>query len=267
MATVAWIAFTPVKGLRLHQVDEVELAADGVPGDRAFFLVDSESRMVSSPRLGALVAVTAACDPDRSLLRLTFPDGKEVAGEVVLGEPEAVGFRKHRLNVRPVLGAFSEALSEHAGKALRLVASPPGRSAVDRGPGGTVTLLSLASLERLREQAGVAAPVDQRRFRMTFGADGLDPHGEDDWIGHVVRIGEALVAITGNVGRCVLTTRNADTGVVDFKTLHHLRAYRDGVETSEALPFGVYGRVVAPGRVAVGGPIEPVRAPAGAGRR
>src|SRR5437762_8093322 len=26
---------------------------------------------------------------------------------------------------------------------------------------------------------------------------------------------------SGNVGRCAATTRDADTGVVDFKTLHH----------------------------------------------
>ena len=58
--------------------------------------------------------------------------------------------------------------------------------------------------------------------------------------------------VTGNVGRCALTTRNADTGVVDFKTLHHLAAYRRATETTEPLPFGVYAHVLEPGRVRVG---------------
>ena len=39
-AAVSWIAVTPVKGLRLQARDEVQLTEDGVPRDRAFFLVD-----------------------------------------------------------------------------------------------------------------------------------------------------------------------------------------------------------------------------------
>jgi uncharacterized protein YcbX len=50
--TIAWISVTPVKGLRLQQRDEVQLTEDGVPGDRAFFLVDERGAMVSATRLG-----------------------------------------------------------------------------------------------------------------------------------------------------------------------------------------------------------------------
>ncbi|HET6448535.1 MAG TPA: MOSC domain-containing protein, partial [Conexibacter sp.] len=122
---------------------------------------------------------------------------------------------------------------------------------------GAVTLLSTASLARLRAQAGAGEPVDMRRFRMTFGVEGVEPHAEDGW--RDVRVGAALLRVRGNVGRCAVTTRNADTGVVDFDTLHHLAAYRrDGVETTEPLPFGVHARVLEPGRVRVGDPVEPL---------
>jgi uncharacterized protein YcbX len=47
-ATVAWIAATPVKGLRLQHRSEVSLTLDGIPGDRAFFLVDEAGAMVSA---------------------------------------------------------------------------------------------------------------------------------------------------------------------------------------------------------------------------
>jgi MOSC domain-containing protein YiiM len=44
--------------------------------------------------------------------------------------------------------------------------------------------------------------------------------------------------------------------VVDLPTLDILRAYRGDLDTTEPLPFGVYGEVLEGGRVAVGDPVE-----------
>jgi uncharacterized protein len=254
---VAWIAHTPVKGLRLQHRDEAQLTEAGIPGDRAFFIVDERGAMVSATRIGPLVSVVADHDAEAGTLALRFPDGAEVAGRVDLGEREPVRFGGLNMSASPVLGDFSAALSEHCGNGrLRLFASPPERGGLDRGRIGAVTLLSVASLERLREQAGETERVDPRRFRMTFGVEGLEAHEEDTWLNREVRVGEAVVQVAGNVGRCALTTRQPDTGVVDFKTLHHLRAYRDEVPTTEPLPFGVHGRVMRPGRVRVGDPVR-----------
>jgi uncharacterized protein YcbX len=134
---------------------------------------------------------------------------------------------------------------------------PAERPGVDRGRDGAATLLSLASLERLREQAGVAEAVDPRRFRMTFGVDGLAAHEEDTWIGRDVRVGDAVLRVSGYVGRCALTTRQPDTGVVDFKTLHLLQTYRGEIDSTEPLPFGVHARVLGPGRVRLGDAVGP----------
>jgi uncharacterized protein YcbX len=254
---VAWISFTPVKGLRLRQLEEAEVGLDGIPGDRAFFLIDPGGVMVNAKRLGPLVTVLADHDAAAGRLSLRFPDGREVVGEVEPGEPVDVRFFGLALRARPLLGGFSAALSEHAGAPLRIVAAPPERPGVDRGREGAVTLLSTGSLERLRAQAGTEEAVDPRRFRMTFGVEGVAPHAEDGW--RDVRVGEALLRVRGNVGRCAVTTRNAETGVVDFETLHHLAVYRrDGIETTEPLPFGVHARVLEPGRVRVGDPVEPL---------
>jgi MOSC domain-containing protein YiiM len=40
-------------------------------------------------------------------------------------------------------------------------------------------------------------------------------------------------------------------------TLDLLRAYRAGLESTEPLPFGVYGRVLRPGTVRVGDTVAP----------
>jgi len=257
MPRVAWISFTPVKGLRIQERAEVEVTEGGIPGDRAFFLADADGAMVNAKRLGALMTVVADHDPANGGLTLRFPDGRELAGAVELDEPIPVRFYRMTLQARPVRGDFAAALSEHAGTPLRLLAAPPERSGVDRGREGAVTLLSTGSLTRLQAQAGAPDPVDPRRFRMTFGVDGVEPHAEDGW--RDVRIGAALVRVRGHVGRCAVTARNADSGEVDFQTLHHLAAYRrNGIETTEPLPFGVHARVLEPGRVRVGDPVEPL---------
>jgi uncharacterized protein YcbX len=124
---------------------------------------------------------------------------------------------------------------------------------VDRGRGGAVSLISRASVEHLEQVA--AAEVDARRFRMLVEVDGVQAHAEDAWVGRRIRLGGAVVLIRGHVGRCLVTGRDPDTGVPDLPTLDLLRSYRDGLDTTEPLPFGVYGAVVSPGRVQLGDPV------------
>jgi glycine/D-amino acid oxidase-like deaminating enzyme len=112
-------------------------------------------------------------------------------------------------------------------------------------------------LERLGREAGAAEPVDGRRFRMLFEIDGFGPHEEDEWIGGRLEIGEAVLALTGDVGRCVVTKTNPDTAEIDLDTLGTLAAYRPEGRT-ERLPFGVHGAVVQPGRVRIGDSVRPV---------
>jgi uncharacterized protein YcbX len=87
---------------------------------------------------------------------------------------------------------------------------------------------------------------------MLIEVDGIEAHSEDEWVGRWVRIGEALVSFEGNVGRCLITSRDPDTGVVDLPTLDILREYRGDLDTTEPLPFGIYGSVVEPGAIRVG---------------
>ena len=183
-------------------------------------------------------------------LALTFPDGRRVEGVVELGEEvDAELYGQPRPSHR-VIGPWEEAISRYVGRRLELLWAD--RDAVDRSSeGGTVSLVSRGSLERLRQELGVADEIDGRRFRMLFEIDGIGAHEEDGWLGAEVRIGEARVVFNGDVGRCVVTSRDPDTGVVDLATLVTLAAYRPEGKT-ERLPFGIYGAVVVPGRVRVG---------------
>ena len=260
-ARVVRISVAPVKGLGLVHPREVELGPSGVAGDRRFWLQDAEGRLVNGKTHGELMLVRAEWDEATRRLALRFPDGESVAGVVGPGAPVEAMLWKQPHPSRSVPGPWQEALSRYAGEPLTLLWSESG--AVDRGAhGGTASLVSCGSLERLRERAGAEAPVDGRRFRMLLEIDGVGAHEEDGWIGARVRVGEAVLAFVGDVGRCVVTTRNPDTGSSDLDTLGTLARYRREGRT-EPLPFGVYGDVAEPGRVRVGDLVTPLeRAPA-----
>jgi hypothetical protein len=254
-ARVSWISLTPVKALALWQVDAAELDETGIRGDRLFFLVDRRDRLVNDKGHGPLQRVRARYDADERLLTLELPDGEELSGTVEPREQIVASFHRTPKPARLVPGAWDEALSEFAGEPVRLV--EPDRPAPDRGRGGATTLLGDGSLAAIADALGVDV-VDPRRFRMNLGVEGLEPHAEDAWIGRRVHIGEAVVVPQGNVGRCAITTQDPDTGLRDLDTLGALADYRGDVSTTEPLPFGVHAAVVAPGRVRLGDPVEPV---------
>jgi uncharacterized protein YcbX len=251
-ASVVGLAVTPVKATRLHGVDSVELGPDGVPENRRFYVIDDRDRMINSKIVGELQTVIADYSGVDRVLRLSLPDGRVIDGEVQLGDEVDTRFFSTQRRARTVLGPFADALSEVAGRSLRLVEPCSVGGGVDRGPDGAVSLISRASLARLAEVGGVDA-LDSRRFRMLIEIDGVGAHAEDAWVdGGPVRVGGALVAFTGHVGRCLITSRDPDSGVVDLPTLDLLGSYRDAIESTEPLPFGVWGRVLEPGTIRVG---------------
>ncbi|MGK2955495.1 MAG: MOSC domain-containing protein [Solirubrobacterales bacterium] len=259
-ASVAWISIAPVKGMRMQELSEVELGSEGAAGDRKFFLVDENAAMISATRLGPLLGIVPEFlqGEGDGTLSLAFPDGSVVSGPVELGEAEDVAIFTVPYEAKPVLGEYSEAISNHCETPLRLIAMPEERPGVDRGEYGPATILGVGSIDRLEAQAtedGEPGEIDRRRFRMNFGVDGIEPHEEDLWMNQRVKIGAAEVEVKERVGRCAATTRDPDRGDVDLKTLHHLKAYRGDNDSPEPLPFGVYATVASSGRIRLGDPV------------
>ena len=254
-AVVTRISVAPVKSLGLVHPDEVMLEQEGVAGNRRFWLRDEQRALYGGKRDGTMLRIHPAWDEETRWLALTFPDGERVEGVVQLGEPVEAELYGLPRPSHHVIGPWQEAISRYVGRPLTLLWADEG--AVDRTPqGGTVSLVSHASLERLREEAGVEDAIDGRRFRMLFEIDGVRAHEEDGWMSSEVQIGDATVVFNGDVGRCVVTSRDPDTGVIDLPTLVTLVSYRPEGRT-EQLPFGIYGSVVAPGRVRVGDTATP----------
>ena len=257
MPVVVGLTVTPVKATRLHVVDRVLLGPDGVHENRRFYVIDARDRMVNSKVIGALQTVVADYSEEERTLRFELPDGRVVSDEIRLGDPISTRFFSATAQGRLVEGPWSEALSQVCGRPLRLVEANGAGGGVDRGADGSVSLISRASLARLAEVAGEDS-IDVRRFRMLIEIDGVDAHAEDRWVGRPVRVGEATVTFGGHVGRCLITSRDPDTGQVDLPTLDLLGSYRTELDATEPLPFGIWGRVAEPGVVRVGDEVTPL---------
>jgi hypothetical protein len=254
---VAGLALTPVKATRLRQVDRVELGPDGVRENRRFYLIDTGNRMINSKLVGELQQVLAYYSDAQRTLRLELPDGHVIDGEIRLGDQVTTTFFSQTTQGHIVEGPWSDALSECFNQPLRLVEVGDRATAVDRGATGAVSLISRASLTRLAE-AGDGQSLDVRRFRMLIEIDGVEAHAEDRWVGRAVQIGEATVAFGGHVGRCLITSRDPDTGQIDRPTLDWLGEYRTGLHSTEPLPFGIHGQVLEPGTIRVGDEVTPM---------
>lgn len=247
-AFVTGLATTAVKGTRLRAVDRIELDETGARGNRRFYVIDERDRLINGKVTGELQKILADYTEAEQHLALTFPGGSVIEGQIEHDGWVRTRFFSRTAEAQVVIGPWSEALSACVGRRVRLVQTT---SAVDRGRRGAASVISRASLARLAHAAD-QDEIDSRRFRMLIEIDGVEAHAEDRWVGSRVAVGEAVLAIHGHVGRCLITSRDPDTGVLDLPTLDALGSYRRELETTEPLPFGIYGEVVQPGVVRVG---------------
>ena len=262
MVRVARLSIAPVRGLGLQHPESIDLVDGGVLEDRRFYLVDEHGRMVDGLLAGELVRVAAQTNADATWLKLTFPDGRAVEGDVTLGEPvrtEIYG----RVGVGHVVGGpWAAALTPFAHRPVLLVrCDKPGGTRIREGESNVrnaVSIVSDGSLQELARQLDVPT-VDGRRFRMLVEVEGAEPHEEDTWIGGGVALGSAVLSITKPDARCAITTQHPDTGERDLDTLRTLiryRGFRAG-DPEKKIDFGVLGEVLVPGRISVGDAVVP----------
>jgi uncharacterized protein YcbX len=254
VAAVEALAIAPVKGMRLVAVEAVDLRATGPAGDRAFHLRGPDGKGALTARHPKLLQIVPAWDPDTRELALTFPDGTRVAAPVEPGRAVTTAFYDGRpVPGRVVEGPFAAAIAAHIGTPVDLVARDADTVGADDFPVSLMSRASLAALGAALDDPG----VDGRRFRMTITIDGVEAWDEHGWVDREVAVGDAVLRVAEPTPRCVVTTRDPDSGRRDapvLKTLADLRGKDD-------VTFGVWCDVVAPGRVRVGDPT--VLAPSG----
>src|SRR5215212_7423698 len=258
MLRVSRLSIAPVRALGLQHPASIDVDAAGVREDRRFYLVDEHGHIVDRLRAGSLVQVAAETDAEGMWLRMTFPDGRVIEGDVTLDEPVQTHIYGREAVGRVVGGPWAAALEPFAhGRPLLLVrCDHPGGTRIRGGETqvrNAVSLVSDGSLAELARQLGVER-VDGRRFRMLIEIENARPHEEDSWIGRRIEIGSAILEITKPDARCAITTQDPDTGERDLDTLRTILNYRGfrADDTEKRIDFGVLGEVVVPGRISVG---------------
>ena len=257
MPRVARLSYTPVRALGLLHPDHLDLTETGVTNDRRFYLVDERGRLVDRLLAGGLVQVHAETNDDATWLRMTFPDGSVVEGDVRLDEPVQTDIY-NRLAIGHVVGGpWAAAIEPFAHRPVLLVrCDKPGGTRIKEGeamPRNQVSLVSDGSLRELAGHLGVD-DVDGRRFRMLIEVEGAAAHEEDTWIGREVAIGSAVLTITKPDARCAITTQDPDTGERNLDTLRTILQYRGfrADDPERKIDFGVLGEVRTPGRISLG---------------
>jgi uncharacterized protein YcbX len=247
MKTIEAIHISPVKSLGLTHPKDVTVTMAGIVEDRRFFLLDDRGRLVTQRQVGRLVQVQAEYQADPEWLRVLFPDGKAVEGQVETGDATGVRMWGRVVRGQDVVGEWNDALSGYCGAPVRLVRSLEPGQCFDEYP---ISLLSGGSVDLLNRYPGANVSFDSRRFRPNFLISNCDPHEEDTWLGEVVQLGEELrLQVVARDPRCVITTHDPDSGEEDFNTPALIAGYRPGLGTAY---FGVYGIVERPGKVSMG---------------
>lgn len=254
MPTVARLSIAPVKSTGLHHPKRIVLHPWGAEGNRVFHVVDPDGGLINAADLGSLLALRTDHEPAAERLAITFPDGTRVEGDgASLGRAVVTVFFGRPAAAHVLDGPWAEALSSYLGRPVELArCDRPG----DGNDDFAASLFSTASAQELARRSGQDRGRDSRRFRMLIEVEGCEPHQEDSWIGGVVRVGGAVLRVAKPVARCVITTKDPDTGRRDLETLAAIAAYR-GMREGRKIDFGVYADVLESGTVSLGDEVRP----------
>ena len=260
---VAGLYRYPVKSLRGHRLQSATVELIGFAGDRRWCLIDAAGKVQTIRELPVMTQIDV--EPTPNGLSLSHADH----GVCVVDTPVSLATVEmtiwgDRVAAMPASGHADAFLSQVLGETVRLVylADPAARPvdqtyglASDRvsfADGYPMLLTTEASLDDLAVRLGNA--IDMRRFRPNIVLSGSLAWAEDEW--KVLRINGIVFRVAKPCGRCVVTTRDHETGEQTdpsepLKTLARFRrAAKGGIIFGQNLiPDGI-------GTISVGDPIE-----------
>jgi uncharacterized protein YcbX len=211
----------PVKSMRGEALDAATLGWHGIEGDRRLALRrlgdHSDFPWLNASKLPELVLFTPRGD------HVVTPEGQELPtfGEALAAD---VG-RRYGAPVEMMqwkLGLFDDA---------------------------SISVITSDTAREVCRLAGISADIRRFRPNVVVRSTRAVPFEEDDWVGGVLRFGEAddapLVAVTARDVRCMMVNIDPDRG-------HQTPEVMKAVVRANQNHAGIYGTVTRVGRLAVG---------------
>ncbi len=214
----------PVKSMAAESLTDVEVSWHGLTGDRRWAFVRDGLEQSGFPWLTLREradmnhfrpSFAEPSRPDKSRTMVHTPAGRclDVTDPMLAAELWPAGARV----IRQSRGIF------------------------DTFPLSAISVQTIAELGR---RVGAELAVGRFRPNILVDADGGGAFPEDDWVGHVLRIGDLRLRIDKRDGRCVVITIDPATTQRNTAILRTVLRERDGC-------LGVYGSTVEPGRIAL----------------
>ena len=265
----------PVKSMRGERLSAVDIGAQGIIGDRAYALRETNGRVVTAKKWATMLEFSARYDAPPgpgalAPLRITLPDGRTMQAlatdasailSAVLGRPVVLD----RAQSDQVSHAEIEPATVFGDVPVENVL--PGRTATTMPdafplPPGTffdaasVHVLASGTLAHLRTFIGEDAQLDPRRFRPNIfveTAPGGEGFLEDGWLEGTLEVGESvqLVQLRPTL-RCVMTAHPQADLVRDLRILRTAAQHHHN-------HIGVWASIGTAGTVRVGDPVVLVR--------
>lgn len=278
----------PVKSMLGEQLQEVEVTALGVLGDRAYALIDQDTgkvvsaksvklypdlfqcsaAFVESPRLGETIPAVQISLPDGTLIRSDATDVDAVLSaffnrNVRLAQvaPDDYTIDQYHPDVEGADpgGNRDKVVAQPLGSALFSaigMQSPiPVGSFLDAYPLTVITSSTLARLSELQPES----QFDVRRFRMNVIIDSQQTGFiENDWVGQSLTLGDDVrTHVAMPDARCVMTTLAQGDLPKDTDVLRALVCHNK-LQVGELGQFpcaGVYAVVATQGNISIGDPV------------
>jgi uncharacterized protein YcbX len=213
----------PVKSLAGERVRELSVDHRGVESDRMWALVDRDGGIASGKttrrfrKVPGLLRHSSRLDRDGPVV--TVADGS---------------------TARPGTAEIADLIETMAGPGWSLQRE----AGISHFDAGAVHLVTTATLETLCTALGEPLPVERLRPNLLLDV-GEGGFPEDEWIGQVMRFGEAELHVVSRVERCVMVNHAQSL----------IPPRRDILKTIGRVNracAGVYADVVVPGRIGVG---------------
>ncbi|XP_027727457.1 mitochondrial amidoxime-reducing component 1-like [Vombatus ursinus] len=278
VGTVAQLWIYPIKSCKGVPVNEAECTELGLRSghlrDRFWLIINEEGNMVTARQEPRLVLISLACENDSLILSAAYTQDLILPVKV----PTTNVVRKCRVHGLEIEGrdcgdeAAQWITSFLKTQSYRLVHFEPHMQprnskqivdyfrSIDKVPYSDTSpflILSEASLADLNSR--LEKKVKANNFRPNIVLSGCGVYEEDSW--KEILIGDVEMKRIMASGRCILTTVDPDTGIMNRKEpLETLRSYRqcdpsDQKVYGKAPLFGQFYVLEDPGTIKVGDPV------------